>query len=714
MLKSTLQSWVGAWKELKQWLFFKSDGPPSGIKEAGFYYDTATKKPMYNNGDINVKFGELDHEKLENKLGGDEINGYYHLKKDTATKVESYGQANGMVVSDSNNYIPISQIPISLLGAVRYQTTWDASTNTPTLALPPTASTKGYYYIVSVAGTFNSVSYNIGDWIISDGTAWQKIDNTDAVTSVAGRTGVVVLTKSDVGLGNVDNTSDANKPVSTATQTALNAKQPLDATLTALAGLDTTVGIVVQTGTDTFIKRAVQSGTGTTVTNSTGQSGNIAVNVTYEATATNIKMDGTQAVGTLNTAARGDHVHPSDTSRAPTSHAVSGTTYGVATSTNYGHVQIEDVVTDGSTKAVTSNAVFDALAGKAPLSSLPIGAGYAHYIKTLENSTSNWFFAGRVAFGKATGSNEVGTIVLRFVRSTGVGQNIDSYDRVRVSYSSFNGSVNYAVVGLDGTINLLRYSGYASGDSFFIDFTIYCQPVTAALGQIESSFVSAGSFGWNNTNTNLVWPVGENVIYTLAPTPSAGSNDTQVATTAWVQNAIGAFPRKFHYRYGSPDGVPLWTEIASFTPSVSTHYFFSLELTQAGNDFSWSNCPFSVHFSFYNTGTIDANSFRVSGRWLTNYTNSAGIRYGISGGVVKVYLYNWSNWVTAYAGTIIHDSHGVVNFSSSTTSNPTAYSYNNGIIKGNALDSETVQGLRLLYRAYNSDHSDSNTVYLEY
>ena len=35
----------------------------------------------------------------------------------------------------------------------------------------------------------------------------------------------VTVTKSDVGLGNVDNTSDASKPVSTATQTALDAKQ---------------------------------------------------------------------------------------------------------------------------------------------------------------------------------------------------------------------------------------------------------------------------------------------------------------------------------------------------------------------------------------------------------------------------------------------------------------------------------------------------------
>ena len=42
------------------------------------------------------------------------------------------------------------------------------------------------------------------------------------VDSVNGQTGVVVITKSDVGLSNVDNTSDLSKPISTATQTELN------------------------------------------------------------------------------------------------------------------------------------------------------------------------------------------------------------------------------------------------------------------------------------------------------------------------------------------------------------------------------------------------------------------------------------------------------------------------------------------------------------
>lgn len=53
------------------------------------------------------------------------------------------------------------------------------------------------------------------------------------VTSVAGKTGVVTLVKGDVGLGNVDNTSDVNKPVSTAQQAAINARVLANSSITA-------------------------------------------------------------------------------------------------------------------------------------------------------------------------------------------------------------------------------------------------------------------------------------------------------------------------------------------------------------------------------------------------------------------------------------------------------------------------------------------------
>ena len=59
----------------------------------------------------------------------------------------------------------------------------------------------------------------------SDAGDWTAINYpASPVTSVAGKTGAVTLAKGDVGLGNADNTSDANKPVSTAQQAALDAK----------------------------------------------------------------------------------------------------------------------------------------------------------------------------------------------------------------------------------------------------------------------------------------------------------------------------------------------------------------------------------------------------------------------------------------------------------------------------------------------------------
>jgi hypothetical protein len=58
----------------------------------------------------------------------------------------------------------------------------------------------------------------------SGGSLVWAAPTSSGVTSVNTRTGAVTLTKSDVGLANVDNTSDVNKPISTATQSALDLK----------------------------------------------------------------------------------------------------------------------------------------------------------------------------------------------------------------------------------------------------------------------------------------------------------------------------------------------------------------------------------------------------------------------------------------------------------------------------------------------------------
>ena len=110
------------------------------------------------------------------------------------------GVANGVASLDSGGKVPVSELPAAVLGALSYQGTWNASTNTPTLASG--VGTKGYYYVVSVAGSTNLdgiTDWKVGDWAVYSGTAWQKVDNTEAVVSVNGQTGVVVLNAANVG-----------------------------------------------------------------------------------------------------------------------------------------------------------------------------------------------------------------------------------------------------------------------------------------------------------------------------------------------------------------------------------------------------------------------------------------------------------------------------------------------------------------------------------
>jgi hypothetical protein len=112
------------------------------------------------------------------------------------------GAANGVATLDAGGKVPVSELPAAVLGALSYQGTWDASTNTPTLT--SSVGTKGYYYVVSVAGNTNLngiTDWLVGDWAVYNGTVWQKVDNTETVTSVNGQTGAVSLTTTNIAEG---------------------------------------------------------------------------------------------------------------------------------------------------------------------------------------------------------------------------------------------------------------------------------------------------------------------------------------------------------------------------------------------------------------------------------------------------------------------------------------------------------------------------------
>ena len=144
-------------------------------------YSTASGKPMV------IKLSELP-------FGIDE-QAVLDLVAQHYINLNQKGAANGVATLDSGAKIPLTQIPDTLLGQVNYISTWNASTNTPTL--PTTPAKKGDYYVVNTAGTRFGYSFAVGDWCISNGTAWEKVDNTDAVMTVFGRLGNVVAVNTD-------------------------------------------------------------------------------------------------------------------------------------------------------------------------------------------------------------------------------------------------------------------------------------------------------------------------------------------------------------------------------------------------------------------------------------------------------------------------------------------------------------------------------------
>jgi len=89
-----------------------------------------------------------------------------------------------------------------LVGGVFFKGSWNALINNPTLT--SSVGTQGWYYIVSVAGNTNLngiTDWQVGDWAIFNGTTWDKIDNTDSVTSVNGQIGAVSLTTDNIPEG---------------------------------------------------------------------------------------------------------------------------------------------------------------------------------------------------------------------------------------------------------------------------------------------------------------------------------------------------------------------------------------------------------------------------------------------------------------------------------------------------------------------------------
>lgn len=200
-----------------------SGAPAASLGENGQFYVDTTNKYLYfkNNGSWITIGGDISGE-LNKKLDKNNTVSYSVYGVAGAGDQVMFsitGGHNQIVGVGGDGKIPIGLLPDAVLGNVLYGgNLTDAPTDANTWAATPSASLKtrlgmtaavtsitiknqeggtsttgygwkaleGVYFIANAAGTFAGISFEVGDWLISTGDSWQKVDNTDTIKTVGG------------------------------------------------------------------------------------------------------------------------------------------------------------------------------------------------------------------------------------------------------------------------------------------------------------------------------------------------------------------------------------------------------------------------------------------------------------------------------------------------------------------------------------------------
>jgi hypothetical protein len=294
---------------------------------------------------------------------------------------------------------------LSVTGNLTYLGTWNANTNTPTLV--SSVGTNGTYYVVNVAGSTNLngiTDWQIGDWAIFNGSFWQKIDQSNLVTSVNGQTGAVSLGYADLAgaIPTWNQNTTGNAANVTGVVAVVNGGS---GTTTAQGAINTFAGAVTS---GSYLR-----GNGTNVVMSTIQVADVpTLNQNTTGTAANV----TGVVAAINggtgqsSYAVGDLLYASTTTAlskladvATGNALISG---GVGVAPSYGkiglttHVSGTLAIGNGGTGQTTASAAFNALSpitttgdlilGNGTNSATRLGIGSNGYLLTSNGTTASW------------------------------------------------------------------------------------------------------------------------------------------------------------------------------------------------------------------------------------------------------------------------------------------------------------------------------------
>lgn len=193
-------------------------GTITGLSEPVLDSDAATKGYVVAaiNALVDSAPGTLDTLNEIAAALGDDPNLAATLNAEIATKLPKAGGAMSGQIDMAGNKITGLAAPASGTDAVRLQYVTDLFGSTASAAASAQVATTQAGIATAQAGIATTKAQEAADSAAQAAAA-------APVQSVAGKTGHVALTKADVGLANVDNTSDLNKPVSTAVQAKFDA-----------------------------------------------------------------------------------------------------------------------------------------------------------------------------------------------------------------------------------------------------------------------------------------------------------------------------------------------------------------------------------------------------------------------------------------------------------------------------------------------------------
>jgi hypothetical protein len=392
-------------------------------------------------------------------------------------------------------------------GTLIYKGLWNASTNTPTLSL--LSSDASAYYVVSVAGNTNLsgiTDWQVNDWIIFNGTEWQKIDNSDLFNASA-----VAITGGAIDGTTIGSTTATTGRFTSVTTPSVTATTN-DLTLSAIS-----------TGA---VKFNTLNGTGMTVVNPASTVANYwEVAPAVSGVGIGLYARGTDASIAMNYLSKGSFGHFFSTGGTYMPQAVVSHT---ASAVNY--VQVTGAATGGgvtvSAQGSDSNIPFNYRTKGIFNHNFQTGTGGTTFVVNQTNGSANYNETASSATGFATTFKSLGT-------DTNISMAFQPKGTGAINLAAGSSGVN---ISNGGTVTAITRTNTGSGYST-MPTVVISAPTTAGGVQATVGTITVFASGVTIANGGTGYTVG-NTLTVVGGTPTTATQLTVTTVSSGVITGV--------------------------------------------------------------------------------------------------------------------------------------------------------------------------------